>query len=100
MTSSLKVAVIGAGTMGNGIAQTYAANGHNVTLVDMSQENPFEGVDELVKKLHEEGDEKETRQAWLEEISERAKCPVCGDNLHLKKMKIKCNSDSSHLSWP
>ena len=71
-----------------------------VDLVDMSQENPFEGVDELVKKLHEEGDEKETRQAWLEEISERAKCPVCGDNLHLKKMKIKCNSDSSHVSWP
>ena len=71
-----------------------------VELVDMSQENPFEGVDELVKKLHEEGDEKETRQAWLEEISERAKCPICGDNLHLKNMKIKCNSDSSHVSWP
>ena len=71
-----------------------------IELTEISEENPFEGVDELVKKLLEEGDEKETRQAWLEEISERAKCPVCGGDLHLKKLKIRCNLDSSHLAWP
>ncbi len=32
----MKVAVIGAGTMGNGIAQVFAANGHAVTMVDVS----------------------------------------------------------------
>ena len=71
-----------------------------VELVEISSENPFEGVDDLVKRLHEEGDEKETRQAWLEEIAERAKCPVCGESLHLKKMRIRCVSDSSHVVWP
>jgi len=33
-----KVAVIGAGTMGNGIAHVFAMNGHDVKLVDISQE--------------------------------------------------------------
>jgi 3-hydroxybutyryl-CoA dehydrogenase len=51
MTSSIKVAVIGAGTMGNGIAQTYAANGHSVTLVDMSQEGLDRGLATIRKSL-------------------------------------------------
>ncbi len=33
-----KVAVIGGGTMGNGIAHVFAQSGHQVTLVDVSQE--------------------------------------------------------------
>ena len=69
-------------------------------LVEITLENPFEGVDHLDKSLLEEGDEKETRQAWLEEIADRAKCPVCGGNLHLKKMRIRCQTDSSHVVWP
>ena len=69
-------------------------------LSEISEENPFEGVDELVKRLIEEGDEKETRQAWLEEIADRAKCPVCGSGLYVKKMRIKCESASAHVSWP
>ena len=32
----MKVAVIGAGTMGNGIAQVFAMHGHDVTMVDVS----------------------------------------------------------------
>jgi 3-hydroxybutyryl-CoA dehydrogenase len=34
----MKVAVIGGGTMGNGIAHVFAQNGHPVTLVEMAQE--------------------------------------------------------------
>ncbi len=34
----MKVAVIGGGTMGNGIAHVFAQHGHEVTLVDVSQE--------------------------------------------------------------
>ena len=71
-----------------------------VELTEITQENPFKGVDDLVKRLLEEGDEKETRQAWLEEISDRAKCPVCEGELHLKKMRIRCVSESSHVAWP
>ena len=72
----------------------------DVELTEITQENPFEGVDELVKRLHEEGEEKETRQAWLEELAERTKCPVCEGDLHLKKMRIRCVAESSHVAWP
>ena len=71
-----------------------------IELSEINEENPFEGVDELVKKLIEEGDEKETRQAWLEEIADRAICPVCSSNLVVKKMQVKCESSQSHVSWP
>ena len=69
-------------------------------LVELKEDHPFEGVDELVKRLLAEGDEKETRQAWLEEIAERAKCPECDGDLHLKKMRIRCVADASHVAWP
>jgi membrane associated rhomboid family serine protease len=72
----------------------------DVEITEITQENPFEGVDNLVKRLLEEGDEKETRQAWLEEIADRAKCPVCEGDLHLKKMRIRCVVESSHVAWP
>jgi 3-hydroxybutyryl-CoA dehydrogenase len=38
MTEKMRVAVIGAGTMGNGIAHTFAQFGHEVTLIDVSAE--------------------------------------------------------------
>ena len=72
----------------------------DVEITEITQENPFEGVDELVKRLLAEGDEKETRQAWLEEIADRAKCPVCEGDLQFKKMRIRCVVESSHVAWP
>ena len=51
------VLVVGAGTMGNGIAQVFAASGFEVTLVDVSEEllkrglaNVDKSLDRLVKK--------------------------------------------------
>jgi 3-hydroxybutyryl-CoA dehydrogenase len=38
LMSLKKVAVIGAGTMGNGICHVFAQNGFNVHMVDVSQE--------------------------------------------------------------
>ncbi|HSJ10044.1 MAG TPA: 3-hydroxybutyryl-CoA dehydrogenase [Longimicrobiales bacterium] len=38
MTDRMRVAVIGAGTMGNGIAHTFAQGAHPVTLIDVSAE--------------------------------------------------------------
>jgi len=45
------VAVIGAGTMGAGIAQTFAANGASVTLVDLDQKALERGVAGIAKSL-------------------------------------------------
>jgi 3-hydroxybutyryl-CoA dehydrogenase len=45
------VAVVGAGTMGNGIAQTFAANGVPVFLVDIEDEYVQRGVASIEKSL-------------------------------------------------
>ena len=71
MTSSLKVAVIGAGTMGNGIAQTYAANGHNVTLVDMSHEGLDRGLAAIRKSLDRFVKKEKITQEQSDEIMAR-----------------------------
>ena len=34
----MKIAIIGTGTMGNGIAQAFAQGGHNVVMKDLSDE--------------------------------------------------------------
>jgi 3-hydroxybutyryl-CoA dehydrogenase len=71
MTSSIKVAVIGAGTMGNGIAQTYAANGHSVTLVDMSQEGLDRGLATIRKSLDRFVKKEKITQEQSDEIINR-----------------------------
>jgi 3-hydroxybutyryl-CoA dehydrogenase len=64
MTERMRIAVVGAGTMGNGIAHVFAQHGHPVTLIDVGRE-PLDGalamigrnLDRQVKKgaLSEEG---------------------------------------------
>ena len=51
MSDSLRVAVIGAGTMGNGIAQTFAMHGHSVNLVDLNEEALERGMSTIRKSL-------------------------------------------------
>ena len=51
MSDKLKVAVIGAGTMGNGIVQVFADFGHQVTMVDVSDEALERGVGAISKSL-------------------------------------------------
>lgn len=45
------VAVIGAGTMGNGIAHTFAQFGYNVSLIDLKQESLDRGLATITKNL-------------------------------------------------
>ncbi|MBI2313219.1 MAG: 3-hydroxybutyryl-CoA dehydrogenase [Betaproteobacteria bacterium] len=45
------VGVIGAGTMGNGIAQVFAATGHDVVMCDVSEQAVKRGVDAIAKSL-------------------------------------------------
>jgi len=45
------ITVIGAGTMGNGIAHTFAQFGYNVSLVDVSQDSLDRGIATITKNL-------------------------------------------------
>lgn len=47
----MKIAVIGSGIMGNGIAQVFATSGHQVTLVDISYEALRKAEDTIGKSL-------------------------------------------------
>ncbi|MFN2371255.1 MAG: 3-hydroxyacyl-CoA dehydrogenase family protein [Candidatus Krumholzibacteriia bacterium] len=58
----MKVAVIGGGTMGNGIAHVFAQTGHDVTLIDVKQEYLDRAVATIEKNL--------ARQVKKEAISE------------------------------
>jgi 3-hydroxybutyryl-CoA dehydrogenase len=46
-----KIAVIGAGTMGNGIAHVFAQNGFSVNLIDVSQEQLDKAIGTISKNL-------------------------------------------------
>lgn len=46
-----KIAVIGAGTMGNGIAHVFAQFGYNVNLIDISEDNLKRGLATITKNL-------------------------------------------------
>ncbi|MBL0310600.1 MAG: 3-hydroxybutyryl-CoA dehydrogenase [Bacteroidetes bacterium] len=46
-----KVSVIGAGTMGNGIAHVFAMNGYSVNLVDVSEDSLKKAISTITKNL-------------------------------------------------
>ena len=48
------VGVIGAGTMGNGIAQVFARSGYSVTLCDVEQRFLDRGLETIGKNLERE----------------------------------------------
>ena len=61
----INVAVIGAGTMGNGIAHTFAQFGYKVSLIDLSQTSLEKGIATISKNLD--------RQVAKEAITEQDK---------------------------
>lgn len=63
-----KVSIIGAGTMGNGIAHVFAQNGFQVTLVDIKQEYIDRGLQAISKNLD--------RQIKKEIITEQEKIEI------------------------
>ncbi|MDX1279256.1 3-hydroxyacyl-CoA dehydrogenase family protein [Oceanihabitans sediminis] len=65
------VAVIGAGTMGNGIAHTFAQSGFNVQLIDISEASLKRGMDTIAKNLD--------RMVAREKISEADKAETLGN---------------------
>jgi 3-hydroxybutyryl-CoA dehydrogenase len=66
-----KVAVIGAGTMGNGIAHVFAQTGYAVSLIDISQDSLDRGIATIGKNLD--------RMIKKERISEADKAATLGN---------------------
>lgn len=71
------VAVIGAGTMGNGIAHVFAMNGHQVTLIDISQDALDKAMATISKNLD--------RMVSKEKLTTEQSAATLG--------KITCSSD-------
>ncbi len=65
------IAVIGSGTMGNGIAHVFAQHGHRVTLIDISEEALRKALDTIGKNLD--------RQLAKEVITEEGKQATLGN---------------------
>ena len=61
-------------------------------------------VRRTIEKLKEAGDEIETREAWLEKLSQQASCPLCFTTLELIVKDdvpvVSCTSESCNLEWP
>ena len=66
---------------------------------------PLEGrAERVLMKLREEGDELETRRAWLEELAENTICPVCGGEVLTVDdrgvCRLSCHVSAEHIRWP
>ncbi len=68
----MKISVIGAGTMGNGIAHVFAQHGHKVTLIDISQPQLDKALQTIGKNLDRQvakgGVTEEQKKTTLENI--------------------------------
>lgn len=49
--NTMKIAVIGSGTMGNGIAHVFAMCGHEVNLIDVNEKALMKGMETIAKNL-------------------------------------------------
>lgn len=93
----MKVAVIGAGTMGAGIAQVFAAAGHDVLLCDVSTELAQHGSAIIAKNLQRQVDKgkmaKETADATIAHVTTGLSSAAAGRDLILEavaeRMDIK-----------
>jgi len=65
------ISVIGSGTMGNGIAHTFALNGYRVNLADISEESLKKGTETIHKNLD--------RQIFKKLITEEMKMKAIGN---------------------
>ena len=61
-------------------------------------------AERVLMKLRKEGDELETRRAWLEELAENTICPVCDGEIFTADdrgvCRLGCHVSAEHLSWP
>src|SRR5271155_2744376 len=79
-----KVGVIGAGTMGSGIAQIFARTGYSVVLCDVEQRFLNRGLETIIRNLDREvtkekisAEDKESTLRRIDPVTDRAKLAEC-----------------------
>ena len=70
-----------------------------------SANKPLEGnAGRILYQLRLQGDELETRQAWLEELAENTICPICDGEIKFNEKddvyRLVCSINGEHLFWP
>ncbi|HJM13361.1 MAG TPA: rhomboid family intramembrane serine protease [Candidatus Thalassarchaeaceae archaeon] len=68
-------------------------------------DKPLQGrAARILVKLRAEGDELETRRAWLEELAENTVCPICNGEIiaivENESCTLRCGISPAHIEWP
>ena len=99
----MKVCVIGAGTMGAGIAQVFAQNGHDTLLCDIKQELVAAGYSSIQKSLERLAgkgrisvEEKDAVLARIHPVTDKSAASACSlfveaviENMEIKKQLFR-----------
>jgi 3-hydroxybutyryl-CoA dehydrogenase len=106
-----RIAVVGAGTMGSGIAQVCATSGYQVTMIDVSPdaiERARKTIAQSVDKLHSKGKlTDEARQRALTEIEASTDLNIAADAdiaieaaTEDKTLKLRIFGDLDRITYP
>src|SRR5271156_7128595 len=95
-----RVGVIGAGTMGNGIAQIFARAGYSVVLCDVEQRFLNRGLETIIRNLDREvtkdkisAEDKESTLRRIDPVTDRAKLAECDFIVEAATEKIEIKTE-------
>ncbi len=95
-----KIGVIGAGTMGNGIAQIFARAGYSVVLCDVEQRFLNRGLETIIKNLDREvtknkisAADKESTLRRIDPVTDRARVADCDFIVEAATEKIEIKTE-------
>ena len=95
-----KVGVIGAGTMGNGIAQIFARGGYSVVLCDVEQRFLNRGLETIIRNLDREvaksrlsAEDKESTLRRIDPVTDRARLADCDFIVEAATEKIEIKAE-------
>lgn len=93
-----RITVIGAGTMGNGIAHTFARFGHKVTLIDVSKDALERGIKTIESNLNRMlSKEKITEQQKFDTLSNIKPFTVLEDGVKGSDLVIEAATEKTEL---
>jgi 3-hydroxybutyryl-CoA dehydrogenase len=95
-----RIGVVGAGTMGNGIAQIFACAGHSVVLCDVEQRFLNRGLETIIRNLDREvtkdkisAEDKESTLRRIDPVTDRAKLGECDFIVEAATEKIEVKTE-------